>query len=276
MFRAPDYYRRLEMKMTLLSASAIALLAYAGASAATPQVDRADEQRWQRAMSDNTLQAYSRYLQNAGQSPHQGEALARLRALVQADLAVTREIAITAVAMDETGQKLVAGGLLKTVAKALEERGYRPVDAGCPNQLMVSMSIEKWLSGTAGSYWHYAALPVISITFAKEGSGPLFRKDFRGPMNSGRETHRYDALNLQPIDASSETFVNPLKGVSYGAGVVFTAPSRNTSAQAADALQFQNYDWGALINIDALLGSLRAALAKSPPLTVDDSAVWVF
>lgn len=89
----------------------------------------------------------------------------QLQQLVQADLAGVKEVAVTAQGTDAVGQKLLNAGLLKLIHEALEKQGYHVVEGDAPNQVLLSVSQNRLLSGSPDSYWHFSSAEAVTITF---------------------------------------------------------------------------------------------------------------
>ncbi len=267
----------MKIAVVKIAASLVVLLALS-ATAKTKQ-DKVDEANWQQAQATNTIEAYSQYLQKptSAQSPHQEEARQRLKSLVQADLASTKEVAVTFQATDAVGQRLMTAGLKKVVVDALEKQGYHVVEGDSQDQVVVSVSQNAFLSGTASSYWHFSSMTEVNVTFSKRGIGPVFTNEISGgPMNTEKEVRSFPSLRVKPVDDEGATYVNPDTGEAFGRGVEFVMASSDPAVIAADKAAFDLHDWAATVDGNAALENIRKALGQSPPLSLGDSTKWAF
>lgn len=256
------------------------IIALAGCATDLPNSNTtgATEANWQQAKSNNTIEAYTQFLRNASDSPHAIEAKEQLKSLIQADLANLKEVVVTIddQATDAAGRQIINGGVMKLVSDTLRKQGCHVIEAGSPNEVVISVSQSKFLSGTANSYWHFSSFETVDITFSKKGTGPIFRNKYDGPVNTGQEAHPFPSIRVKPVDDTAETDINPDAGTVWGAGVEFVAASNDPAVIGADKNAFQNYDWTATADSNAVVASLQKEFAQSPPLAVRDSTELVF
>lgn len=260
----------------------VVLFALAASAAAKNKTkpDKLDQANWMQAESSNTIAGYVQYLRQSrlGPSAHEAEAKERLTALLRTDLASMKEVAVTTQATDAAGQKLMSAGLDKLILQALQAQGYRVV-ADSPNQITVSVSQKRFLSGTSDAYWHFCSLESVSVTFSKRGIGPIFRDNVPGgPIKTDGELHQFPSIRVKPLSTDQRpfTYINPDTGEAWGAGVEFVAGSNDPAVIAADKRAFQAYDWAAIVDSDADLEGIRGAFARLPPLAINDSTEWVY
>ena len=207
-------------------------------------------------------------------NPNAAETKQSIQTITSQRLASIRQVSVKVQPEGQTCSGLDMKNVQKTVEHRLLVMGYSVSDESIAEATFVlSCRQERVFGGTSDSFWHPMLLTWISLALELSNSGRLLTQEYAiDSMMDTTTTFKFSDIRVVPIDVLRPTYIDPVGGGAWGAGVQFTSGGGAGAIASTKALQ--DYKWDQLVNPDAILSDLDRQLQEKSPMKISDSTKW--